>query len=151
MKRLSLVLILGILPSGCGEVPQPCFCVKRGDISITLDAPAEPVLSALGVPFGYGERKSSRGSGVERTYRFSGLRLVTYEGRDGERILGVTITAGGQRTPEGIAVGDSAAQVRQCFGPQAIREDRCTLRRPHEQMEVRLQNNVVASIAYSLI
>ena len=54
MKRLSLVLILGILLSGCGEVPQPCFCVKRGDISITLDAPAEPVLSALGVPFGYG-------------------------------------------------------------------------------------------------
>ena len=151
MKRPSLVLILCILLSGCAEAPQPHFCVTHSEIAITLDAPAEPVLSALGVPFGYGERKSSRGSGVEKIYRFSGLRLVTYESRDGERILGVTITASGQKTPEGIAVGDSAAQVRQCFGPQAIREDRCTLRRSHEQMEVRLQNNVVASIAYSLI
>ena len=151
MKRLSLVLVLCILLSGCGEVPQPCFGVKRGDISITLDAPAEPVLSALGAPFGYGERKSSRGRGVEKIYRFSGLRLVTYESRDGERILGVTITASGQKTPEGIAVGDSAAQVRRCFGPEAICEGRCTLRRSGERMEVRLQNNVVTSIAYSLI
>ena len=151
MKRLLLILVLCVLLSGCAEVPQPHFCVTCSEIAITLDAPAEPVLSALGVPFGYGERKSSRGRGVEKIYRFSGLRLITYESREGERILGVTITARGQQTPEGIAVGDSAAQVRQCFGPEAIQEGRCTLRRSGERMEVRLQNNVVTSIAYSLI
>ena len=151
MKRLPLVLILCALLSGCAEAPQPHFSVTRSEIAITLDAPAEPVLSVLGAPFGYGERKSSRGGGVEKIYRFTGMRLVTYESRDGERILGVTITARGQQTPEGIAVGDSAARVRQCFGPQAIQEGRCTLRRSHEQMEVRLENNVVTSIAYSLV
>ena len=153
MKYILFTLILCLLLTGCGRQPVQTahFSVSRADTCITLDAPAEPVLAALGAPFGYGESLAPGRAGVEKTYRFQGLKLRTYPGQDGERILGVTITAGGQRTPEGIAVGDSAAQVRQCFGPQAIREDRCTLRRPHEQMEVRLQNNVVASIAYSLI
>ena len=151
MKRLSLVLILCALLSGCGEIPQPCFCVNRGDISITLDAPAEPVLSALGAPFGYGERKSSRGRGVEKIYRFSGLRLVTYESRDGERILGVLITDGSMGTPEGIRVGDSASRVRERLGQDAIQSGCCTVSREGEQMMVLLEHNVVTAIQYTLI
>lgn len=153
MKYTLLILALCLLLSGCGEAPveTPHFSVLGTETKITLDAPAEPVLEAMGAPFGYGERRSDRRKGVERTYRFSGLNLVTYPGQDGERILGLTVTGLGFRTPEGLAVGDTAARVRECYGPDAIREDCCILERSREKMVVQLQGGVVTSIGYWLI
>lgn len=152
MKYCLLILLLCLLLSGCGKGTEPAVysSVLGSKTEITLDAPAEPVLAALGTPFGYGERKSAAHRGVEKTYRFSGLDVRTYESRDGERILGVMITGGGFHTPEGITVGDTAARVRECFGPESIREGCCTVCRTGEQMVLTLENNVVTAITYSL-
>lgn len=153
MKTFCLILMLCLLLSGCGKTPEPTVysSVQGSNAEITLDAPAEPILAALGAPFGYGERKSADHRGVEKTYRFSGLDVHTYQGQDGERILGLMITGTGFRTPEGIAIGDSAAQVKECFGPESIREGTCTVCRSREQMVLTLENNVVTAITYSLV
>lgn len=153
MKTICLILMLCLLLSGCGKTPEPTVysSVVGSRTEITLDAPAEPILAALGAPFGYGERKSASRRGVEKTYRFSGLDVRTYQGQDGERILGVIITGSSFRTAEGIAVGDSAARVKECFGPESIREGTCTVCRSREQLVLTLENNLVASIQYSLI
>lgn len=152
MKYFLFTLILCLLLTGCGrkEPQMSHFSVSRNDTQITLDAPAEPVLKALGAPFGYGEYRSGAHSGVEKTYRFQGLKLRTYPGRDGERILGVMITEEGHQTPEGISIGDSAARVRERFGSDAIQSGCCTVSREGEKMVVMLENNVVTAIQYTL-
>ncbi len=153
MKAILMLLMLCLLLSGCGKTPEPTvhFSVSRGETEITLDAPAEPVLAALGTPFGYGEQRCKNNPGVEKIYRFSGLSLQTYPGEDGERIMGVQITDGSHRTPEGISIGDTAARVRECFGENAIQGNTCTVQTASEKMVLQLENNLVASIQYSLI
>ena len=153
MKFFLLTLIFCLLLSGCGEkLPETAhFSVQREDTRITLDAPAEPILEALGAPFGYGEYRSGAYAGVEKTYRFSGLNVRTYQSQDGERILGVMITGSSFQTPGGIAIGDSAARVRECFGENAIQGNTCTVQTASEKMVLRLENNLVASIEYSLL
>lgn len=152
MKYILISLILCLLLTGCGKQPPETahFSVSRDDTLIALDAPAEPVLAALGAPFGYGEYQSGSRAGVEKTYRFQGLNLRTYPGQDGERILGVMITDNSLPTPEGIRVGDSASRVRECFGSDAIQSDCCTISRNGEKMVVLLEHNVVTAIQYSL-
>lgn len=153
MKTICLMLMLCLLLSGCGKAPEPTahFSVMGNETEITLNAPAGPILAALGAPFGYGEQKSADHRGVEKTYRFSGLNVRTYQSQDGERILGVMITGSSFQTPEGIAIGDSAARVRECFGPDSIQQGCCTVYRSQEQMVVMLENNVVTTIQYFLI
>ena len=88
---------------------------------------------------------------MEKTYRFTGLDVRTYQGKDGERILNLLITDDSLETPQGISVGDTAAQVRACFGQDAIQGNRCTIQTASEKMVLLLENNLVASIQYSLI
>lgn len=153
MKYFLFTIFLCLLLTGCAQkqVQTEHFSVSRDQTQITLDAPAEPVLKALGAPFGYGEYRSGAHSGVEKTYRFQGLNLRTYSGQDGERILGVMITEEGHQTPEGISIGDSAARVRECFGSDAIQSGCCTVSRGGEKMVVMLEHNIVTAIQYTLI
>lgn len=152
MKYFLFTIFLCLLLTGCAQkqVQTEHFSVSRDQTQITLDAPAEPVLKALGAPFGYGEYRSGAHSGVEKTYRFQGLNLRTYSGQDGERILGVMITEEGHQTPEGISIGDSAARVRECFGSDAIQSGCCTVSRGGEKMVVMLEHNIVTAIQYTL-
>ena len=152
MKYFLFTIFLCLLLTGCAQkqVQTEHFSVSRDQTQITLDAPAEPVLKALGAPFGYGEYRSGTHSGVEKTYRFQGLNLRTYSGQDGERILGVMITEEGHQTPEGISIGDSAARVRERFGSDAIQSGCCTVSRGGEKMVVMLEHNIVTAIQYTL-
>ena len=153
MKTTLMLLLLCLLLCGCGkrELPETHFSVTRQETVIALDAPAAPVLEALGAPFGYGEQRGTSRKGVEKTYRFSGLDVRTYQSSDGERILDLTITDSGLKTPQGICVGDTAAQVRQCFGEDAIQGNRCTIQTESQRMVLLLENNRVTSIQYSLL
>ena len=153
MKTMLILVLLCLLLSGCGkqEAPAAHFSVTRAQTVIALDAPAAPVLEALGAPFGYGEQRGTSRKGVEKTYRFTGLDVRTYQGKDGERILNLLITDDSLETPQGISVGDTAAQVRACFGQDAIQGNRCTIQTASEKMILLLENNLVASIQYSLI
>lgn len=152
-KYLVLLLIVCLSLSGCGKrLSQSNYTtVLCADVSIGLNALADPVLAALGAPFGYGESKSGVYSGVEKTYQFSGLRLKTFQSQDGERISGVMITDKNLATPDGLCIGDSAEQVRSRFGENCIQDNCCIINRSREQMVVLLENNFVTAIQYTLV
>lgn len=156
VKKLILILLAAILLSGCGAqktvmIPGSHFTALREGTEIALGAPAGPVLDVLGAPFGYAESKSANYSGVEKTYRFSGLSLRTYPSDDGDRILGVQITGTTAQTREGITIGASADQVRACYGPDAIRNNLCVISRSKETLVVQLKNDVVTDIRYEMM
>lgn len=151
-KYLMMLMLFALLLAGCGkkQTMSRYTTVMRQDIPIALNAPAEPVLKALGAPFGYGESKSGVYAGVEKTYAFSGLRVKTFQSSDGERILGVMITDSAMQIPDGIAVGDPASRVTERFGADAIENNCCVVNRSREQMVVLLEHNVVTAIQYTL-
>lgn len=154
MKKYWIpLLIFCLLLTGCsqGGLRTSFTSVQRQDVEISLNAPAGPILAALGAPFGYGESKSGVYAGVEKTYQFSGLRLKTFESQDGERIMGMMITDRAMQTPEGIAVGDTAAQVRSHFGENAIENNCCVISRRQEQMVLLLEHDIVTAIQYTLL
>ena len=146
-KYLILFLIFCLLLTaftGCGRKQSLSryTTVMHRDIPIALNAPAAPILAALGAPFGYGESKSGVYHGVEKTYEFTGLRVKTFQSGDEERILGVMIT--------GSSIGDPASRVAECFGADAIQNDCCVVSRSQERMVVLLEHNVVTAIQYTL-
>lgn len=154
-KYLILFLIFCLLLTvftGCGRKQSLSryTTVMHRDIPIALNAPAAPILAALGAPFGYGESKSGVYHGVEKTYEFTGLRVKTFQSGDEERILGVMITGSSMQTPDGIAIGDPASRVAECFGADAIQNDCCVVSRSQERMVVLLEHNVVTAIQYTL-
>lgn len=155
-KYLILFLIFCLLLtafSGCGRKQSLSryTTVMHRDIPIALNAPAAPILAALGAPFGYGESKSGVHNGVEKTYEFSGLRVKTFQSGDEERVLGIMITDNSMQTPEGIAIGDPVSRVAECFGADSIQNDCCVVSRRQEQMVVLLDHNVVTAIQYTLL
>lgn len=153
MKKFAVIVMLCcLLLAGCGrQLSRADFTtLVRQNVAIALNAPAAPVLDALGAPFGYGE-SSTLYSGVEKIYQFSGMRLKTVQSREGERIQGVMITAAGMQTPEGISVGDNIDRVRECLGEWAIENDCCVVNRSREQMVVLLEHDVVTAIQYTVL
>ena len=88
MKKFAIALLAFCLTlAGCGrqQARAGFTTLMRQDVPIALNAPAAPVLAALGAPFGYGESKSGLYSGVEKTSQFTGLRLKTFQSQDGRR------------------------------------------------------------------
>ncbi len=150
--KISLIMLCVLLLAGCGkrqESKEICrFSAIGQEMEIALDAPAAPVLELLGAPFGYAESKSNRHDGVEKTYHFRGLNLRTYPSDDGDRILGVLLTGEGFQTQEGISLGATADEVRECYGTDAIQNNCCVLNHSRESMTLLLQNNVVTAIQY---
>lgn len=155
MKKTVLLLLACILLlCGCSRTEERIpvhFSILRSDTEIALDAPAAPILEILGAPFGYSENESSRAPGVEKSYRFAGLNLKTYPSEDGDRILCFLLTDESLATAEGIRIGASAEEVRQCYGENAISNNRCTLSHHAETLTLLLKNNVVTAIQYSLL
>lgn len=153
MRRLiPIFLLCGILLTGCGtaETRESSFTVLRNGLEITLGAPAAPVLEALGTPFGYAETKSLRSPGVDRTYHFPDLELMTTPGKDGEQIAAIQINGENIQTPYGITIGTSARDVLACCGLEVPSSGRCSLKDSQETMTLTMKNNSVAEILCSM-
>lgn len=152
--KIIIAALLALLLTGCAQSGEPItlshFTVQREQTEISLDALATPILEALGAPFGYTERCPNPRFGVERTYRFAGLNLQTYQAEDGDRVRGILLTDESMQTEEGITVGSTAEEVRACYGQDAIQDNCCIVTRSTETMTLLLQNNVVTVIQYAL-
>lgn len=148
MKRTIIYLLLMLLLTGCGareEAPAAHLFATYGELSITLDDSAQEILQLLGSPLNYSETASCAFPGIEKTYQYRGICLVTYDAEDEERILGFWFTDSMGITAEGIAIGDSEEAAKQIYG------EALTQTSGEEKLRLIVTDGVVSSIQYSII
>lgn len=168
MKRMKIfcaLLALTMVFAGCAagqKKPEKSgsdslyFTVK--DTDIALNAPAQPVLDALGAPFGMTEAQGCATTEMVRTYDYGSFYLQVIQGKEGYNIYGFWFNDDTVSTPEGIHIGSTTQEVKDAYG--AIVEDTscgsdrkygsCLVQKGGGQLYIGLENDVVQSIQYIL-
>ncbi len=148
MKCL-LCLILCVILSGCaGEQPdtvQGMGLTYQGT-RITIQAPAAPVLEALGEAKTCTQEPSCAFEGMDKTYFYGSFYLTTYPAQDGERILGLWFADDGIATDEGITIGSRREEVEQAYG--AFTGDSCQISGEEAALTVMLEGDAVTGVRY---
>ena len=115
---LSLLMLLGLAACDGGETDTDAknYVFVSGNVTVKLDDPAEPILSALGEPRQYSESPSCAFDGLDKVYVYAGFKLQTYPQNGKDFILSVELTDDSVATPEGIAIGAGKDQVITAYG-----------------------------------
>lgn len=86
------------------------------DCPLPMNADFEPLLAFLGEPDSYFEAASCAFDGLDKTYTYAGLEIVTYPDGDVDRVSSVRILDNSVSTPEGVTVGASPEDVTAAYG-----------------------------------
>ena len=123
MKRvIALMLVLALtaifLPS-CSDkndTSDTDFSFKSGDVVITPNSDAGPVIEALGDYVSYDESASCAFEGLDKVYKYNGFEILTYPKDSKDYIYTVTLLNDLVSTPEGVSVGMSRNKVIEVYG-----------------------------------
>lgn len=128
----SWIMMIAILAmmwmTGCSSVeprptePEKELVFRYNGTEIAMGAEAAPVLEALGEPKSCTEAPSCLFEGVDKTYYYDGFYLTTSPSPEGERIYNLWFADDSVETPEGIAIGDEAAEVEQAYDVETCGE-----------------------------
>jgi hypothetical protein len=117
---MMVIILMGAFVS-CNEPEAEvkfADCSVKG-VTLTLDADATAVLSALGEYRAFAETGSCYGDGKDRVYEYTSFKLKTYTNGDAEYILAIEIFNDADEsiaTPEGIRIGSTADAVTAAYG-----------------------------------
>lgn len=121
----SWILMIAILTmmwlTGCSSVepqltePEKELVFLYNGTEIVMGVEAAPILEALGEPKSCTEEPSCLFEGVDKTYYYDGFYILTSPSPDGERIQKLWFADDSVQTPEGIAIGDEAAEVMEAY------------------------------------
>lgn len=134
MKSLRIftwTLVLALLLAACGGTPadggpdpaapsapesgsQLVFTYR--DCSLPMNADFAPLLTALGEPESYFEAASCAFDGLDKTYTYAGVEIITYPDGDVDRISSIRLLDDTAATPEGITVGSTVEEVTAAYG-----------------------------------
>lgn len=135
-------------PSEAGE--EALAFVYQGT-TIQPNAPAEPILSALGEPKSYTEEASCAFDGLDKTYFYGSFYLQTYPAEDGDRVFCLWLVDDAVTTPEGIYIGSTEQQVKDAYGEDSLDGSACTVTRGDCKLTLILTDGVVSSIQYDAV
>ena len=154
MKRMLIaVCVLALLFTGCAasrgtspeEKTEDHFSFQAGEVTVTLNAPAEAILEALGQSQAYTKAESCGLCAAVDTYCCDGFFLnVQPDGEGEDRITGFWFTDGSVKTPEGVGIGDSRDAVKTAYG--SFSGDVYMRRKGEERMLILLDGDRVSSI-----
>ncbi len=133
-------------PSEAGE--DVLAFVYQGT-AIQPNAPAEPILSALGEPKSCTEEASCAFDGLDKTYFYGSFYLQTYPAEDGDRVYCLWLVDDTVSTPEGICIGSTEQQVQDAYG--SLDGSTCTVTRGDCKLTLILTDGVVSSIQYDAV
>ena len=83
---------------------------------LPMNAEFAPILAFLGEPDSYFEAASCAFDGLDKTYTYSGLEIVTYPDGDKDFVSSVRILDGSVSTPEGVTIGSTQEEVAAACG-----------------------------------
>ena len=94
-------------PAVQGDEQEEGFCFVYNGAEITLHAPAEPIVEALGEPKKYTESPSCAFDGLDKTYFYGSFYMDTYPVDGNDFVYGWWFADDSVATQEGIYIGAS--------------------------------------------
>lgn len=117
-------------PAAPAPAAHSKYVLTYRDCPLPMNAEFAPLLDFLGEPDSYFEAASCAFDGLDKTYTYAGLEIITYPDGDRDFISSVRILDGSVATPEGITIGSTQDDVAaacgedfQTIGKQYVYED----------------------------
>ena len=92
------------------------YVLTYRDCPLPMNAEFAPLLDFLGEPDSYFEATSCAFDGLDKTYTYAGLEIITYPDGDQDFISSVRILDNSAATPEGITIGSTQEDVTAAYG-----------------------------------
>lgn len=83
---------------------------------LPMNAEFAPLLDFLGEPESYFEAASCAFDGLDKTYTYAGLEIITYPNGDKDYVSSVRILDSTVSTPEGVTIGSTPEEVAAACG-----------------------------------
>ncbi len=144
-------------PEGPGntdvEIPAPKANSKLvftyQNCPLPMNAEFAPLLDYIGEPASYFEAASCAFEGLDKTYTYSDMEIITYPDEDVDYIASVRLLTGNVATPEGIAIGSSKDDVVAAYGEEYESfGDQYSYVDGDTTLEILFENDTVASVEY---
>lgn len=105
-------------PSGPAPTPaaESKYVLTYLGCPLPMNADFAPLLAYLGEPANYFEAESCAFDGLDKTYTYDGVEIVTYPDGDVDRVSYVRILSDAVSTPEGITIGSTPEEVAAAYG-----------------------------------
>lgn len=85
---------------------------------LPMNAEFAPLLDYIGEPDSYFEAASCAFDGLDKTYTYSDMELITYPDEDKDYISSIRILSDAVSTPEGITIGSAPEEVEAAYGSE---------------------------------
>ncbi len=156
LLALALVLSFAACQStenpGTQTPPADAFTFTYNGTKITLFAPAEPIVAALGEPLKYSESTSCAFEGLDKSYDYGSFYLETYPQGDKDFVYGWWFVDDLVETDEGIYIGATQAEVESAYGAENFNGTNAyTVKRGGGVLTVILTDGAVSSIQYAIV
>ncbi len=138
------------------EIPMPkagsklVFIYK--DCPLPMNAEFAPLLDFIGEADSYFEAASCAFEGLDKTYTYSDVEIITYPDEDVDYISSIRLLSSAAATPEGITIGSSRADVIAAYGEDFEESgEQYTYEDGDAQLFILFENDAVISVEYAAI
>ena len=137
---------------GGSEPVQDSFSFTYNGVKIALNAPAEPIVEALGGNPKYTESTSCAFDGLDKSYGYGSFYLETYPLNGKDYVYGWYFVDDMVETDEGICIGSALADVKTAYGEENYNGSNAfQIKKGSGQLTIILENDLVTSIQYGVL
>lgn len=125
------------------------YMFECSNVKISVDMEAKPYIDKLGEPVSYFEAKSCAFEDMDKIYTYNGYEISTYTTGGVDYVLSVVLLDDTVKTPEGVAIGNDIAKIKEVYGNPTTEADNL-LTYEKEEMSLRfiLKDGKINSIEY---